>query len=147
MSCNKWWSTKVSEKLLFDLVIFSNTFFCYFIRSPRLNPSSPTKIYNAINTKWFWNIPKEKYFAPLRILNLFIKSFVNPLFDVSFFSLLSKSVFLTKLGFSFLLAKFACFSLALKFSDVNLLHCWVVMCLLWSWSVAILFSISQFYVL
>ena len=62
----------------------------------------------GINTKLFWNIPKEKYFAPLRMLNLFIKSFVNPfldialtffgssfnlfLFDATFFSLLSKSV-------------------------------------------------------
>ena len=61
----------------------------------------------GINTKLFWNIPKEKYFAPLRMLNLFIKSFVNPfldialtffgssfnvfLFDATFFSLLSKS--------------------------------------------------------
>ena len=50
---------------------------------------------------------KKKYFAPLRVLNLFIKSFVNPfvditltffdspydsfLFDVTSFSLLSKS--------------------------------------------------------
>ena len=62
----------------------------------------------GINTKLFWNIPKGKYFAPLRMLNLFIKSFVNPfldialtffgssfnvfLFDATFFSLLSKSV-------------------------------------------------------
>ena len=62
----------------------------------------------GINTKPFWNIIKEKYFAPLRMLNLFIKSFVNPfldialtffgssfnlfLFDATFFSLLSKSV-------------------------------------------------------
>ena len=59
----------------------------------------------GINTIQFGNILKEKYFAPLRILNLFIKSFVNPfadiiltifdssfnsfLFDVTFFSLLS----------------------------------------------------------
>ena len=62
----------------------------------------------GINTKPFWNIIKEKYFASLRMLNLFIKSFVNPfldialtffgssfnlfLFDATFFSLLSKSV-------------------------------------------------------
>ena len=31
----------------------------------------------GINTKCFLNVPKEKYFAPLRMLNLFIKSFVN----------------------------------------------------------------------
>ena len=34
----------------------------------------------AINTKQFWNIPQGKYFAPLRILNLFNKYFVNTFF-------------------------------------------------------------------
>ena len=59
------------------------------------------------------------------MLNLFIKSFVNPfvdialtffdssfnsfLFDVTFCSLISKSVFLKKLAISLLLAKFALF--------------------------------------
>ena len=81
---------------------------------------------------------KEKYFDPLVILNLFIKSFVNPfldialtffdslfnsfLFDVTFLSLSSKSVCFAKLAISFLLAKFACFILAVKLSDVNLLN-------------------------
>ena len=81
---------------------------------------------------------QEKYFAPLRILNLLIKYIVNLfvdialtffdssfnsfLFDVTFFSLLSKSVFFTKLAISFLLAKFACFSLAVTFADVKLIH-------------------------
>ena len=37
----------------------------------------------GINTKLFWNIPKEKYFAPLIMLNLFIKSFVNPFLDIA----------------------------------------------------------------
>ena len=37
----------------------------------------------GINTRLFWNIPKEKYFAPLRMLNLFIKSFVNPFLDIA----------------------------------------------------------------
>ena len=104
----------------------------------------------GINTKQFWTIPEEKYCAPLRILNLFIKSFVNLfvdiawtffddsfnsfLFDAIFFSLLSKSVFFfTKLAISFLLAKFACFILAVTFSDVNLIHSWVVIYLSWSW--------------
>ena len=61
----------------------------------------------CINTKWFWSIPKEKYFAPLIILNLSIKSFVNHfvaialtffdssfnllLFEVTSFSLVLKS--------------------------------------------------------
>ena len=72
------------------------------------------------------------------MVNLCIKSFVNPfvdialaLFDSSFdsflldvtsFSSLSKSVFFTKLALSLFLAKFACFSLAVKFSDVDLLN-------------------------
>ena len=59
----------------------------------------------GIKSKRFWNISKGIYFAPLGILNLFIKSFVNPfvdialtffdssfnsfLFDVTTFSLLS----------------------------------------------------------
>ena len=37
----------------------------------------------GINTKLFWSIPEEKYFATLRKLNLFIKSFVNPFVDIS----------------------------------------------------------------
>ena len=72
------------------------------------------------------------------MVNLCIKSFVNPfvdialtLFDSSFdsflldvtsFSSLSKSVFFTKLALSLFLAKFACFGLAVKFSDVDLLN-------------------------
>ena len=59
----------------------------------------------GINTKWFWKIPKEKYFTPLKIIDLFVKSFLNPLVDIAltcsdsplilygFFSLLSKSIF------------------------------------------------------
>ena len=63
----------------------------------------------GIDTKYSWNIPEEKYIAPLRIVNLFIKSFVNPfvditldffdssfnsfLFEVALITLLSKSVF------------------------------------------------------
>ena len=61
----------------------------------------------------------EKYFAPLKILNLSIKSFVRPFvdvvltffdssfnsfsFDVTFFTCLIKSVLFTKLEISFLL--------------------------------------------
>ena len=76
------------------------------------------------------------------MLNLFIKSFVNPsvdialtffdssfnsfLFDVTSFSLLSKSVFFMKLATSFLIAKCACFSLAATFSAVNLSNSGVV---------------------
>ena len=88
------------------------------------------------------NIPEEKYFAPLRILNLFIKPFVNPFVDVAlaffdssfnsflfevtflfnFFSLSLKSVFFTKLAISILLAKFVCANLAVKLSNVILLN-------------------------
>ena len=73
------------------------------------------------------------------MLNLFIKSFVNPfvdialtffdnsfnsfLFEVTFFSLLSKSVFFTKLANHFcLLNLLVLVNLAVKFSDVNLLN-------------------------
>ena len=75
-------------------------------------------------------------FAPLRILNLFIKSFVNSFVNIAltFFhrsfnsflfevrSLLSKSVFLKRLGISLLLTKFACTNLAEKCCPDNLLN-------------------------
>ena len=152
MSGNKWWYTKVDAKLLSDLVIVS-----------MLSSDIPLDFHNSIrvvplkyimyilagrNTKRYWNIPKEKYFAPWRILSLFVESFLNGfvdialtffdssfnsfLFDVTSFSLLSKSVFFTILPISFLLTKFACLSLALKSSTVNLFNCCVVIYLLWS---------------
>ena len=126
-----------------------------------------------IGTKWFCNIPEEKYFAPLRILYPFIKFFVNAFVDFTwtffdsssnsfstsicfvlfvvtflskFFSLLSKSVFFTKSTISALVAKFACFNLAVEFSAVNLLNSWAVLYLAWSGSV-IFFSISLILVL
>ena len=43
--------------------------------------------------------------------------------------------------------KISCDNLAEKFSDVNLLNSWVAIYLSWSWSVAILFSISLIFVL
>ena len=68
MSGNKWWYTKVGAKLLSVLVIVS------------ILPSDiPLDFHNSIrevplkyimyilaggNTKPYWNIPKEKYFAP-----------------------------------------------------------------------------------
>ena len=88
----------------------------------------------VINTICFLNAPEEKHFAPLRVLNLFIKSFVNFfvalaltfdssfnsfLFDVTSFSLLSKSVFFRKLAISFLFVKFAYFNLVAKISAVT----------------------------
>ena len=90
----------------------------------------------GIKPKQFRNIPKQKYFASLKILSLFVKSFLKPLvdialtffenlynshlFDITSFNLLLKSVFFTKLAISIFLAKFACLSLAAKFSAVNL---------------------------
>ena len=82
------------------------------------------------------------------MLNLFIRSFVNPFadialtflivhlihfhmnFDTTSFSLLSKSVLFTKPAISLLLNKFACLNLAVKLSDVNLLNSGVVIYLL-----------------
>ena len=84
---------------------------------------SATKVFNVflagINANNFEIFLKK--IAPLRILNLFIKSFVNPFVDIvltfldssfnsflfNFFSLLSKSALFTKLAITLLLAKFA----------------------------------------
>ena len=171
MSGNRWWSAKVGAKLLSYLVI------CSIISS-----DIPLDIHESIwvaslkyfryllagiNTNWFWSIPEEKYFAPLRILNLLIKSFVNRFVDIAliffdssfnsfifeitflfnFFSLSSKSVFSKKLVKSFLLANFSCANCSVNFSDINLLNSWVVIYLSWSWSAVILFSISIIFVL
>ena len=116
----------------------------------------------SINTEKFWKIPEEKYIAPLRILNLPVKSLVNPLadialtffdssfnsflFDVTSFSLLSKSVFFKKLAISILLATFALFNLKLKIAAVNLLNSGVVIYSSWLWS-TIFFSNSLIFVL
>ena len=119
MSGNKWQSTKVGANLLCDLVIFS-------VLSSHipldLHDSMRVKLLKClmyfligINTKKISNIPKEKYFAPLWMLNLFIRYFVNPFADIALtflivhlihfhmnydatsFSLLSRSVLFTKL--------------------------------------------------
>ena len=37
----------------------------------------------GIKPNQFRNIPKEKYFASLKILSLFIKSFLKPLLDIA----------------------------------------------------------------
>ena len=72
------------------------------------------------------------------MLNLCIKSFVNPfidialtffnvsLIDVTSFSLLSKSDLFTKLAISLWLAKFPCFNFKLEIPAVNLLNSGVV---------------------
>ena len=108
----------------------------------------------GINTKQFWNIPEEKYFAPLRILNLSIKSFVNPsvdialtFFDSSFNLFLFKSVLSSTFAISLLLATFSSSNLAVIFSPVNLLNFGVVIHLSWWWSVVILFLTSIIFVL
>ena len=96
-----------------------------------------------------WNIPEEKYFAPLRVLYPFIKSFVKSVVDIAltfsdssfnsfwaptcfvlfeltflfkFLNLSWKAALLTKIAMSFLVAKVTCANLAIKFSAVNLLN-------------------------
>ena len=140
---------------IFIFSIFSSDIPLDFHESIQVVPLKHLIYFLAgINTNSFWKIPEEKYFAVLRILSLFIKSFVNPFvgialtfFDNSFNSFLFKSAFFTKLAISLLLAKFACASLAVKRSDVNLLNSWVVKYLSWSWSVVILFSVSPLFML
>ena len=150
MSGNKWWSTKVGAKLLSDLVKFSILSYDIPLDFHELILAVPLKylmhFLSGTNTKQLWNIPEEKHFASFRILNLLIKSFVNPFVDIAltcfdtsfnaflfevtflfkFFSLSPKSVFFTKLTISFLLAKFVCANLGAKCSDVNLLNSGVV---------------------
>ena len=85
MSGNEWWSTKLGTKLLSDLVIFLV-----------LSSEIPQDFHEwivvvtckylmwflaGIDTKQLWNIPEERYFAILRTLNLFIKSFANYFVD------------------------------------------------------------------
>ena len=132
MSGNEWWSTKVGAKLMSDLAIFSS-----FSSNIPLDFHDSTRVMlvkylmyflAGINMKQFWNISKEKYFAPLIILNstkfiyialTFFDSLFNLfLFDIISFSLLVKSIFFTKL----LLAKFVGLNLAAKFCNVNLLN-------------------------
>ena len=134
-------------------VSFSCVFKIFFGNSIRFL-SSATKIFNVIlaiiNTKKISNIPEENFFAPLRILNFFIKSFVNRFVDIaltffsSFNSFLFQSAFFTKLVISFLLTKFTCANLAVKFSALNFLNSWVVIYLSWLWSVVTLFPMSSF---
>ena len=145
MVINKSWC-----KIVFLFSYICNIFFWNSIRIPRINASSSNKIYMyfiaGINTKQFENILEEKYFAPLRILKLFINFFVNPFVDVAFtffdswfnsfsistcfalfevpfwfifFSLSSKSVLLTKLAI-FLLMKLVISFLIAKFDCTNL---------------------------
>ena len=87
MSGNRWWSTKVCPKVLFDLVmfsIFSSNIPLDFHESIRVEPLKYLMYFLAgVNTKQSWNITEKKYCAPLWILNLFIKSFVNPFVDIA----------------------------------------------------------------
>ena len=165
MSGNAWWSTKVSEKLLSDLVIFSifsSENPLDFHESIQVNPLKYLTFFLAgINTKQFWNIPEEKYFAPLRILNLSIKSFVNPFvdialtffdsfnsffFDVTSFILLTKLPKLfTKLAYHFCLLNLLVLVLQQTFLMLTL-NSGVLIYLSCLWSV-IFFSMSLIFVL
>ena len=87
MSCNKWCSKKVGAKSMSDLVTF--LMFCTdipldFHESILVVPLKYLMYFLAgTNTKEFWKSPKEKCFAPLRILNLFIKPFVTSFIDIA----------------------------------------------------------------
>ena len=87
VSGNKWWSIKVAAKLLPDIFMFSilsSDISLDFHNSTWVVPLKELRYFLvAINTKWSWNILKENYSAPLRLLNLSIKSFVNPLTDIA----------------------------------------------------------------
>ena len=87
MACNESWSTKVGVKLLSDLVILSRLFFDIpldFHGSIWVVLVKYLMCFIAgINTKKCWNIPEEKYFASLKILNLFIKSLANPFVNIA----------------------------------------------------------------
>ena len=76
MSGNERWSTKVGVKLLSDLVmflIFSSNSLLDFHESIQVGPLKSLMYFVAgINTKWFWNIAKEKYFAPLKIPSFYL---------------------------------------------------------------------------
>ena len=113
MSGNQWCLTEVGAKLLFDLVIFStlsSNIPLDFLKQIWVVPWKYLTYFIAgINTKQFWNIPKEKYFAPLIILNLPNRSFVNPFvditvtfFDSSFNSFLFDLTFFTYQNLSYL---------------------------------------------
>ena len=81
-------SFNFGQKLVSDLCGF--TIFCSDnvvdfdeeILSFLLVSKIKTYLLNVINTKKFCNPPIEKYFAPLIILHLFIKSTVNPFVDI-----------------------------------------------------------------
>ena len=99
--------------------------------------------------KQFWNIFDEKHFAPLRILNSFIKSFVNPFltFLIGHLIPVYLNVLCTKLAISLLLAIFTFANIPEKNSNANLLNSWVIIYLSWSWTVVILFSTALIFVL
>ena len=134
---NTWWSTKVGTNLLSDLILFSRFYSDIpldFDESIRAEPLKYLMYFLAgANIKYFWIIPEEKCFAPLRTLNLFIKCFINHFANItltfyhsSFNSFLSRSTFFIKKVISLLLAGFACANLVVKCSAVNLLISWLV---------------------
>ena len=86
ISGNRQTSEELGTKLQSDLVI-SSIFFSDIpldiYKSIRVVPLKHLMYFLAgINTKQFWNILEVKYFAPLRLLFLLIKSFVNPFVEI-----------------------------------------------------------------
>ena len=115
MSGNRWWSTKVCPKVLFDLVmfsIFSSNIPLDFHESIRVEPLKYLMYFLAgVNTKQSWNITEKKILCSIMNTKFIYQIFCEPfcwycfsfffdssfnlfLFDVTFFSLLSKSVFI-----------------------------------------------------
>ena len=91
MITNKsWYEIAVLVFSIADLVIFSmfsSDIPLGFHESIQVVPPKYLMYFLAgINAKQFWNIPEYSYFAPLRTLNLFIKSFVNIFLDISLIS-------------------------------------------------------------
>ena len=54
----------------------------------------------GINTKELCNFPEKKDFALLRVLNLFIKSFVNPFVDIALNFLIVYSIHFYEISFT-----------------------------------------------
>ena len=75
---------KILCKSFVWLSYFFNTFFWQSSKFPRFNASSASKIFNVFFSHFSnFEIPADNYFVRLRILNLFIKSFVNLFVDIT----------------------------------------------------------------
>ena len=87
MMINKSWC-----KIAAWFIYIFNIFGWNSIIFPRINLKYLMYFLAGINTKIFGNTPEEKYFASLRILSLFTKSFLNPFFFDIFLTCFDNSV-------------------------------------------------------